>query len=47
MTHAREFRLINAAVAEHRAHWWDGQQARLTIPHFLQEDRPHERTRTN
>ena len=45
MTHARTFRLINAAVADQRSRWWNGSQARLTVPHFLQEDHPHECTR--
>ena len=45
MTHAAEYRLIAHSVAEQRASWWNGQQARLTIPVFLQEDIPHERTR--
>lgn len=47
MNHARTYRLINRAAANHRACWWNGQQARLTIPHFLKEDIPNERTRTN
>lgn len=47
MTHAREFRLTNAAFTEQRSHWWDGSQARLTIPAYLQEDHPHECTCTD
>lgn len=47
MSHAREYRLINAALAEQRSHWWDGTQARLTVPTFIQEDHPHERTRAS
>lgn len=47
MSHAAEYRLIHHAVAEQRAHWWDGQQARRTVPTFLQEDHPHECTRTS
>jgi hypothetical protein len=39
MSHAREFRLINAASAEQRAQWWDGSQARSTVPTFLKEER--------
>lgn len=38
MSHARTFRLINTAVAEHRSHWWDGSQARRTVQTFLQEE---------
>ena len=47
MSHAQDFRLINTAVAEHRSHWWDGSQARRTVPTFLQEEPSHERHRTN
>ena len=45
MTHSRTFRLINAAVAEQRARWWSGHQARATVPTYLQEDHPDECTR--
>ena len=45
VSHAREYRLINRAAADHRACWWNGSEARLTIPVFLQEDIPNERTR--
>lgn len=38
MTRAADFRLINHACAEHRSRWWDGSQARLTVPTFLQEN---------
>lgn len=47
MSRAAEYRLMNHAVAEHRSHWWDGTQARLTVPTTLQEDHPHERARAN
>lgn len=47
MTHACEYRLINAAVADQRAQWWNGSQARPTVPTFLQEDIPNERTSTD
>jgi hypothetical protein len=44
MSHAREYRLMNHAVAEQRSHWWNGDQARLTVPTFLQEEPSHERS---
>lgn len=43
MTRAADFRLINYACAEHRSRWWDGSQARLTVPVFLQEEPRNER----
>lgn len=43
MTQAQTFRLINRAVAEQRSCWWDGHQARATVPTYLQEDTPDER----
>ena len=45
--HARDFRLINAAVAEQRSQWWNGHQARATVPTYLQEEPSHECTRTS
>ena len=47
MSAARTFRLINRAAADHRACWWNGHQARATVPTYLQEELSHERTRTN
>ncbi len=44
MTHARTFRLINAAIADQRSRWWNGSQARATVPTYLQEEPSHERT---
>lgn len=43
MTLAAQYRLINAAVADQRAHWWSGDQAHATVPTYLQEDTPDER----
>jgi hypothetical protein len=45
MTRAAEYRLIAHAVAEQRSLWWNGQQARATVPTFLQEEPSHERPR--
>jgi hypothetical protein len=47
MSHAREYRLMNHALAEQRSHWWDGHQARLTVPTTLQEEPSHERACAN
>lgn len=47
MNHARRFRLINAAVTSQRSIWWNGEQARATVPTFLQEEPSHERNRAS
>lgn len=45
MSHTRTFRLMDHAIADQRSRWWNGEQARLTVPTFLQEEPSHERNR--
>lgn len=47
MSRALDFRLLDRAVADQKARWWNGHQSRATVPTYLQEEPSDERARTS